>query len=163
MPAPAVALCRILFAVLTESAFRPAGSALHDKSDGKHDTGVPFGGTYCAAAAIPMHGPPNPYQPVVHSPRVEEMLDQWVSAKRARNFPSAERLFQELHSCGVDPETSRPRYRPRPRYSGTGPTIYSAARSLNSKGSCLILGRMMGLGLQQHATQRTDKYIRSDL
>tara|TARA_B110001452_G_scaffold221869_1_gene194540 strand:- start:711 stop:887 length:177 start_codon:yes stop_codon:yes gene_type:complete len=42
-------------------------------------------------------------------PHTEQLLDQWVAAKRAKNFALADRLRGELRARGVNPDTARPK------------------------------------------------------
>ena len=38
----------------------------------------------------------------------EEKMAQWVNAKRAKDYQTADRLREELRAIGVDPDTARP-------------------------------------------------------
>ena len=44
------------------------------------------------------------------------MLDDWVAAKRDRDFTTSDRLRDELRAHGVDAEKARPDPRGRCRY-----------------------------------------------
>jgi hypothetical protein len=41
-------------------------------------------------------------------PHTERQLDQWVAAKRAKDFGTADRLRDELRKMGVEPDDARP-------------------------------------------------------
>lgn len=43
--------------------------------------------------------------------QTEAKLDQWVEAKRSKDFATADALRQELRSNGIEPDTARPGYR----------------------------------------------------
>eukprot|EP00966_Prymnesium_polylepis_P105264 2437923-Prymnesium_polylepis.1 len=52
-------------------------------------------------AALPSYGAPPPLP-------VEAKLDQWVAAKRAKDFATADHLREELRAAGIDAEKARP-------------------------------------------------------
>ena len=43
-----------------------------------------------------------------YDPATEEKMAQWVNAKRAKDYQTADRLREELRAIGVDPDTARP-------------------------------------------------------
>ena len=59
-----------------------------------------------------------------HGPAIEAKLDDWVAAKRRKEFELADRLRQELRNEGVDPDRARP---PGHVASGGGPGAATAA------------------------------------
>merc|ERR1740121_1419809 len=62
--------------------------------------------------AAPMQMRAAPMQMQVHRPahdiQLEETLDAWVEAKKAKDFPTADALRAELRNRGVDPDKARP-------------------------------------------------------
>ena len=40
---------------------------------------------------------------------MDRRLDEWVAAKRKKDFATADRLREELRRAGVDPDKARPR------------------------------------------------------
>lgn len=44
-----------------------------------------------------------------HDPNTEQLLDEWVKAKRTRDYATADSVRAILRSQGVDPDTERPR------------------------------------------------------
>jgi len=62
---------------------------------------APIGGMYMVA---------EPFMNPVMSPRdgTGLMLDQWVTAKRAHDFGTADRIREELRARGVEPDKARP-------------------------------------------------------
>ena len=59
----------------------------------------------------PAHAPPPP-QARAYDPATEGKLNQWVNAKRGKDFATADRLRTELRAYGVDPDIARPATRP---------------------------------------------------
>eukprot|EP00308_Calcidiscus_leptoporus_P023042 CAMPEP_0119380862 /NCGR_PEP_ID=MMETSP1334-20130426/57969_1 /TAXON_ID=127549 /ORGANISM="Calcidiscus leptoporus, Strain RCC1130" /LENGTH=177 /DNA_ID=CAMNT_0007400805 /DNA_START=15 /DNA_END=544 /DNA_ORIENTATION=- len=53
----------------------------------------------------------------------EEKLDAWVNAKRAKDWPTADALREELRAVGVDPEAVRPALPPH-----AANTLYAPAQ-----------------------------------
>ena len=47
---------------------------------------------------------------------MSEKLEQWVAAKRQRDFETSDRLRSEMKDAGFNPEE----YRPNPNYHGGG-------------------------------------------
>ena len=78
------------------------------------------GGPSYAHHPAPHAAPPSSSQ---YDPATEAKLTQWVSAKRAKDFYTADRLREELRAGGVDPDTARP-FNP-----GAGPGGYKRQRS----------------------------------
>jgi len=68
--------------------------------------------------AAPMPAAPPP--PPAHSPEVNAKLDEWVQAKRAKDFTTSDRLREELRAQGVDPDTARPNDRGPMAHQGFG-------------------------------------------
>ena len=58
--------------------------------------------------ARPINGPPGGYPPSGRSPAIEAKLEEWVQAKRVKDFTTADRLREELRAQGVNPEVVRP-------------------------------------------------------
>uniref|UniRef100_A0A7S3BHC9 Uncharacterized protein n=1 Tax=Haptolina ericina TaxID=156174 RepID=A0A7S3BHC9_9EUKA len=56
--------------------------------------------------------PPAKRQRVVQmqqfDPAIEQQLDQWTDAKRAKDFGTADRIREQLRAIGVEPDQARP-------------------------------------------------------
>jgi len=59
-------------------------------------------------AAAPMWGPGMPWQGSGHNDWTERKLDEWVEAKRSRDFRLADAIREGLRNIGVEPEVARP-------------------------------------------------------
>lgn len=55
-------------------------------------------------------GRPSPSNPII-----EQQLDEWVAAKRAKDFATADRIRSELRAMGCDPGVMRPQHMGQPR------------------------------------------------
>ena len=64
------------------------------------------------------------------SRELEEKLDEWVAAKRKRDFETSDRLRSELQDAGVTPEE----YRPKPGYQGGGGGGYGGGDRYGDRG-----------------------------
>eukprot|EP00747_Dinoflagellata_sp_TGD_P023621 gnl/TRDRNA2_/TRDRNA2_129943_c0_seq5.p1 gnl/TRDRNA2_/TRDRNA2_129943_c0~~gnl/TRDRNA2_/TRDRNA2_129943_c0_seq5.p1 ORF type:complete len:299 (+),score=27.35 gnl/TRDRNA2_/TRDRNA2_129943_c0_seq5:73-969(+) len=54
-------------------------------------------------------------------PHLENLLDEWVAAKRAKDFATADRIRNELRASGIEPEAERPTGRGGGGGKGFGP------------------------------------------
>merc|ERR1719329_1825047 len=50
-----------------------------------------------------------PFRPPSGSAANEALLDEWVEAKRAKDFATADRIRDDLRAAGVDPDRHRPK------------------------------------------------------
>ncbi len=81
-----------------------------------------------ASSEMRRGGPPERGTGHSHNSAIEAKLDDWVAAKRRKDFELADRLRQELRSEGVEPDRARPTNRDvsgfpsdfRPHSSGGG-------------------------------------------
>jgi len=46
--------------------------------------------------------------PPTYSPEIEARLDEWIQAKRARDFETSDAIQRELEAQGVDTKAARP-------------------------------------------------------
>ena len=60
----------------------------------------PLSSSESNAAALP---------PKAATPTTDELLDEWVEAKRAKDFGKADGIRAKLRSMGIEPETARPK------------------------------------------------------
>jgi len=102
----------------------PGGGGYGDGGYGRGGGGGPGGGYGHPPPMAPPRpagppggygAPPAPYagakraRAEAFDPQTEQQLDQWVAAKRAKDFAVADRLRSELRARGVDPDTARPK------------------------------------------------------
>ena len=86
---------------------RPQGSHAPVGSSGQSG----YGPAACGHAG---HEPPG-CGPSPSNPMIELQLDEWVAAKRAKDFTTADRIRSELRAIGCDPAVARPQHMGQPR------------------------------------------------
>ena len=61
----------------------------------------------CDVCIEAKRGKPGQQPPTLHDAETEAKLDLWVSAKRSKDFVTADRLREELRAAGVEPDVVR--------------------------------------------------------
>merc|ERR1712039_891220 len=60
----------------------------------------------------------------------DEQLDKWITAKRAKDFATADAIREELRAWGVDPDAARPSgWSADKKYKGGGQAQLNKAKS----------------------------------
>ena len=97
------------------TALRPPQAQAALPQGGGSGQGGSYGPSYGSVAGQPPRAGYTPprgtgYGGIVPEtgPRIEALLDAWVSAKRGKDFATADSIRSELRAVGVDPDTERP-------------------------------------------------------
>eukprot|EP00445_Apocalathium_hangoei_P022364 CAMPEP_0203889566 /NCGR_PEP_ID=MMETSP0359-20131031/33108_1 /ASSEMBLY_ACC=CAM_ASM_000338 /TAXON_ID=268821 /ORGANISM="Scrippsiella Hangoei, Strain SHTV-5" /LENGTH=1572 /DNA_ID=CAMNT_0050811013 /DNA_START=25 /DNA_END=4746 /DNA_ORIENTATION=- len=64
-----------------------------------------------------------------YDPATETTLDQWVAAKRAKNYAVTDSLRAELRTKGIEPDSARPSERDLALSSGAAPSRFGASQA----------------------------------
>jgi len=72
---------------------------------------------------VPPPPPPAMHAPPVYDTEINKLLDEWVQAKRAKDFTTSDKIRDTLRARNVDPDTERPRGR-----EGGYPTSHQAGK-----------------------------------